>query len=135
MKDLEKLVKKESKWYHIVQRLVDKGAKVKAVEDEKLARKYQIITKEYYSSFLPEVMELHRDCYGTNKWRNYLSEKMKETGKKIEERLSKIINDTLKEMGILFISEGRDFSLSSDIETFRICPPSLDDIKKSIKIK
>ncbi len=130
---------KESNHYRLMKSLMDKGAKLKGMEKEEHLRMSKLLFDEYSKSFMPEIKKLHEDFFGKNidfdGWREYLVKKIQETQDEMSNISSKIIGETLGEIGsgILIITDGRPMEFPQGVDVFQIRPPAFDEIARKMR--
>lgn len=118
------ILKKLSQETHpLVESSLERGSVLQATEDEDALR---------------QSMDWAR-CLATGPESGQVLAKLTEcyvqSMRKRDEYIGKRIDETLKsgEVGVLFIREGSNVSLASDIEVFRVSPPVLDDIHRFLE--
>jgi len=111
--------------YGIVKARLDKGAELEPLEDADL---------------LTESMDWTK-CLAVGLQNQKVFDKVYEaylqSQKKRNERIAKMIDNTLKEgeIGILLMREGHQVQFPADIEVFYISPPGLDEIKRWLRTR
>lgn len=111
------------KSYQVVQKRLEKGARLQAIED---------------SDILAEFMDWSR-CLSIGlrhqKVIMKIYESYQETGKRRDESITKRLDESLKadELGILFMAEGQKIQFPADIQVFYVAPPALDEIKRWLR--
>jgi len=111
------------KSYNIIKSLIEKKARLEALEDTDLLTEYMD-----WSRCL--MIGLQNAKVMTRIYESYI-----ETGKKRNEQIAKIIDETIKddEIGILMMRENHQIQIPSDIQVFYVSPPALDEIKRFIR--
>ncbi len=109
--------------YKIVKKFSKKGAKIEAIEDDKLVKE---------SIDLSRCLSLKLE---STKIFILLSQLLSEVMARREKYISEQIDKTLQknEIALLFIRENSDVQLPQDAQVFRIYPPVLDDIHHSLQ--
>ena len=111
------------KSYSVIKSLMDKGAGFEALEDTDLLTEYMDWNRCL-------MIGLQNAKVLTKVYESYV-----ETGKKRNEKLSKKIDETLKEneIGVLMMRENHQVQFPADIQVFYVSPPALDEIKRFIR--
>lgn len=111
------------KSYSVIKSLMDKGASFEALEDTDLLTEYMDWNRCL-------MIGLQNAKVLTKVYESYI-----ETGKKRNDRLSKKIDETLKEneIGVLMMRENHQVQFPADIQVFYVSPPALDEIKRFIR--
>jgi len=109
--------------YKIAKRFYERGAKIEAIEDDKLVKE---------SIDLSRCLSLKLE---SSKIFALLSQLLSEVMVRREKHISEQIDKTLQknEIALLFIRENSDVQLPQDIQVFRIYPPVLDDIRRDLE--
>lgn len=120
-----KIIEEFKAGYQIIKDRVDKGATLEVIEDKEL---------------LTEFMDWRR-CLSiglqNQKVLNIISKHYEDVQEKRYEYISKRIDETLKanEAGMLLMEEEHQIQFSKDVNVFYILPPSLEELKQSLRRK
>jgi len=111
--------------YGIVKARLDKGAQLEPLEDADLLTESMDWTKCL-------AIGLQNQKVFDKVYEAYL-----QSQKKRNERIAKMIDNTLKEgeIGILLMREGHQVQFPADIEVFYVSPPGLDEIKRWLRTR
>jgi len=109
--------------YQMVKSRIDKGAQFEATEDGELLTEFMD-----WSRCL--AIGLQNQKVFTTVYESYT-----EASKKRNDHIAKHIDETLKsdEIGVLFMREGHQVQIPSDIEVFYVAPPALDEINRWLR--
>lgn len=109
--------------YQMVKNRIDKGAQLEATEDSELLTEFMD-----WSRCL--AIGLQNQKVFTKVYESYT-----EASRKRNDHIAKHIDETLKsdEIGVLFMREGHQVQIPSDIEVFYVAPPALDEIKRWLR--
>jgi len=109
--------------YQMVKNRIDKGAQLEATEDSELLTEFMD-----WSRCL--AIGLQNQKVFTKVYESYA-----EASRKRNDHIAKHIDETLKsdEIGVLFMREGHQVQIPSDIEVFYVAPPALDEINRWLR--
>jgi hypothetical protein len=107
----------------IVKNRLEDGAQLEAVEDGDLLTEFMD-----WSRCL--IIGLQNEKVMNQVYESYL-----EAGKKRNEHIARILDETLQpnEIGILLMRENHQVQFPSDIQIFYVAPPALDEIKRWLR--
>lgn len=131
---------RDSNHYKLIKYLTEAGTKLRGLDKIALLRITKLLFDEYSKSFIPEIMNIHKDFYGgdidPDKWREYLIKKIHETQDEIGKRATRIIGELPENTnGILILTDGRPIEYPSGIDVFQIRPPAFDELAKLLRDK
>jgi hypothetical protein len=109
--------------YNLTKSLTDKKALLEALEDTDLLTEFMDWSRCLMIGLQnPKVMTKVYEAYV-------------DTGKKRNEQITKIIDETLKEneIGVLMMRENHQVQFPPDIQIFYVSPPALDEIKRWLR--
>jgi hypothetical protein len=119
-----KIIKElNDKSYHIIINRLDKDAQLEATEQSEMLTEFMDWSRCLATG-------LHNQKVFTKIYEFYM-----EASKRRNEYIAKQIDETLKpdEIGVLFMREGHQVQIPSDIQILYIAPPALDEIERWLR--